>query len=153
MNIYFDCDGVLADIDKWVEEHNDENKSYSEVIVDNYKEAFRDFDVIDQNIINFIIENTNSFVLTKVPEISKIRNYLSKTDREDLAEEVRETLIENKLVWCEKHKIPRDRVIVVGPSLEKAKYSKPDSILIDDYEYNCLMWTSHGEGLAIRYVR
>lgn len=153
MNIYFDCDGVLADIDKWVEEHNDENKSYSEVIVDNYKEAFRDFDVIDQNIINFIIENTNSFVLTKVPEISKIRSYLSKTDREDLAEEVRETLIENKLVWCEKHKIPRDRVIVVETSLEKAKYSKPDSILIDDYEYNCLMWTSHGEGLAIRYVR
>lgn len=153
MNIYFDCDGVLADIDKWVEEHNDENKSYSEVIVDNYKEAFRDFDVIDQNIINFIIENTNSFVLTKVPEISKIHSYLSKTDREDLAEEVRETLIENKLVWCEKHKIPRDRVIVVGTSLEKAKYSKPDSILIDDYEYNCLMWTSHGEGLAIRYVR
>ena len=69
MNIYFDCDGVLADIDKWVEEHNDENKSYSEVIVDNYKEAFRDFDVIDQNVIDVIIDQNNNFVVTRVHEI------------------------------------------------------------------------------------
>lgn len=155
MKIYFDCDGVLSNLDKWID-FRDERRYHpvTKTIVGDFTSAYKSTKVLDSRAIDFIKNNDDCFVITTVPSIDNIDRYndLEIDDKHIPSKLIYDTLVKNRKKWFETQNIPLSKVIFVKDQTEKMSYSSPTSILIDDNDLECRKWRESGQGLSFLYT-
>ncbi|MCI4436114.1 MAG: hypothetical protein JHC33_04805 [Ignisphaera sp.] len=140
--IYIDMDGVLADFDKWKEEHA---KTHPKILTDK-SEFWREAAKVDHLYLH----------LDPMPEASMLLEYLHSLDipLAILTALPKRTSIpdaeKDKRVW--NRKFAGNLEFNVGPySTQKQRFSGEGLVLIDDKMQNITEWKQRG-GIGIFYT-
>ena len=154
--IYLDMDGCIADFSSWVLSIDpnafeaaklDEPDRVTAIMVEHYKECFREFEFIEKN--RFLLDLPEpKAILTVIPTKAIVRYCGSNIEK---AFDVIRRLKRNKLYWCEKYLgYPASKVIFCNTRSEKIIYATPGSILYDDDEETVRIWNKYSKAYLIK---
>lgn len=148
--IYIDLDGVLADLDGWLEDKMPVNptpklaeRAFNTIAVEQYEVMFTQSKRIEEN---FALLAGDYRILTALPHQQNFFKYGAQLgfDGQELARRYNQ-LYANKLHWCIKQGIPADRVIIVPARKLKQQFCiNPEDTLYDDSLPTIREWRAKG---------
>ena len=142
--VYVDLDDTLVDFTGYILSKDKDGmrsrESVYRILIDNASEVFRNLKLLPGTdfYMSMLRHNHNWHVLTALPRISSLAEFT------DDPEGVYKKLYDNKMAWCVKHGIPKEKVHIVEWSKNKKHYCKPGDTLIDDNKENIEDWESKG---------
>lgn len=136
---YIDLDGVLANLQKWCYEIDNEcfdsNEKFVNFTLSHLDEIFLKSEPIEHN---FKLLEGEYRILTSLPSIKYF-----KIPQDEL-QVIITKLKYNKVEWCRKHNIEVKNIIITNSPSEKLLYCNEGDLLYDDHQKNLDKWISKG---------